>query len=891
MVESKNKIINLKSKTSLNNDLDYNKLDTAFGHLEDAISIQDSNFRVLYENNAMEKLIGSDNIGELCYKVYGRGRDTICVLCPVLKVFQDGKVHVVEKSLLLGQEKVYLEIKASPIKNYRGEVIAVIEMIRNISDRKRAEADLIENRSLLEEQLDFSKAINQMTEVIISTDKKPKILENMVRILGEVIKVNQVSIVGVSTKKGKLTRIAAWNMEQGASLGKASNDFDLLEYKDLIVDFLDKGIYIESHDDNYSDFFKNNHIGDLIHQVQGVKSFLAFPFDKRSDGFHLILLRQIDDNRTWREAEILFLDKVANQVAIALQKIQLLKQQKKAEQAIWEEKERALVTLYSIADGVITTNSNGLVESLNPVAEELTGWTSSEAKGKPLEEVYQIRYHDPQILENSMEACLNQGKITEIKNEMELIHRHGGKFAIEHSSAPIKGKTGQILGAVLVFRDVSDKRALLQQMTHQALHDSLTGLPNRILLNQRLEQALIEAKPNQDSIAVMFLDLDRFKYVNDTMGHHTGDIILKGIAKRLNNCIKDIGTVSSLGGDEFTLVIPKLNQVEDAAKIAKGVLNSLSEPWFIDGKEFIFTTSIGIAIYPNDSEDVESLLNHADTAMYRAKEKGNKYEFYNSSMNDQVMEKMTMENDLKIAVNYQQFHLEFQPRVDTQTMEILGMEALIRWDHPQYGLIMPSQFIPLAEETGLILPIGEWVLKSACYQNKLLQQQGFPPMKISVNISASQLQQKNFLKMVDNILKETGMSPQWLELEITESIVMQDVEFTIGVLKELQGMGINIAIDDFGTGYSSLSYLKNLPINTLKIDKSFIDDLTRDDGDVAIVAAVTVLAKNLKLRVVAEGVETKEQALILKELGCHEIQGYLYSQPLPFEKLVQLLNK
>lgn len=428
-------------------------------------------------------------------------------------------------------------------------------------------------------------------------------------------------------------------------------------------------------------------------------------------------------------------------------------------------------------------------------------------------------------------------------------------------------------------------------MVHQTYHDPLTGLPNRILFNDRLALALVQAQPNQDMLAVLFLDLDRFKIVNDMLGHAVGDRVLKEVAGRIKECLQKSDTIARLGGDEFTILLPRISHEEDAAKVAQKIIQAFQLPWMLGNQEFHITVSVGIALYPNDGDDAESLLKHADTAMCRAKDQGrNNYQLYTPAMNAKIMERLTMENSLRYALKRNEFTVFYQPQVNTASGQITGMEALVRWLHPDRGLVGPVEFIPLAEDTGLIIPIGEWVLHTACAQNKAWQESGLQPVRVTVNISACQFQQQNLVNTVAQALKQTGLDPQWLELEITESALMQDLDFTIKVLQDLRDMGVRISVDDFGTGYSSLNYLKRFPIHTLKIDRSFVRDITDNPEDAAIVSAIIVLAHNLNLNLIAEGVETPDQLAFLKHCRCCEMQGYLFSKPLPageFEKLLR----
>ncbi len=440
--------------------------------------------------------------------------------------------------------------------------------------------------------------------------------------------------------------------------------------------------------------------------------------------------------------------------------------------------------------------------------------------------------------------------------------------------------------------DITARKRAEETIKHMAYHDSLTDLPNRTLFQDRLTVALAQARRKRRMAAVMFLDLDRFKVVNDTVGHALGDDLLQGVAERLTGLVREGDTVARVGGDEFTLLLAEVERAEDVVEVAERVLDTLRQPWVLNGHEFRITASIGIAMFPNDGEDADSRLRNADTAMYRAKDQGrDNYELYTPKMNARIAERLALENSLRHGLERGEFLVYYQPQVDIASGRIVGMEALVRWQHPERGLVFPAEFIPMAEETGLIVPLGAWVMRTACAQNKAWQAAGIPPMRVAVNLSARQFQQRNLTEMVDEVLKETGLEARWLQLEITEGVAMQDVESNIAVLRELRQMGVQIAIDDFGTGHSSLSYLSRLPIDVVKIDQSFIQDLTTDPNGAAIARSIIVMAHNLKLRVIAEGVETEEQLEFLKKRRCDEMQGYLFSKPAPAEAFEEMLRR
>jgi diguanylate cyclase (GGDEF)-like protein len=456
---------------------------------------------------------------------------------------------------------------------------------------------------------------------------------------------------------------------------------------------------------------------------------------------------------------------------------------------------------------------------------------------------------------------------------------------------PEEIKLAQALG-IHLYMAVMQKR-VEDMLRHQASHDRLTGLPNRMLFEERLSLTLATTQRYGEMLAVVFLDLDGFKTINDTLGHAIGDQLLQNIAQRLRGCLRSEDILARWGGDEFTLLLSPIGSAEDVAKIATQVLETINAPLQFQGEELHIKASLGIALAPYDGEDSETLLKNADAAMYRAKQQGrNKYQLYTPAIGTKAQERLVLENNLYKALERQEFHLHYQPQVDLQTGEIVGMEALIRWQSPTLGFISPGAFIPIAEEMGLISAIGEWVLWTACAQNRAWQSLGLAPVRMAVNLSARQFQQKNLVEIIAQVLESTQLEPRYLELEITESIAMQDISSTISVLRTLRSMGIQIAIDDFGTGYSSLSSLKHFPLDKLKIDQSFVRDLVKDSYDAAITKALVALGHGLKLAVVAEGVETQEQLAFLRSIQCDGMQGYLLSRPLPTQEATNLfVNK
>jgi diguanylate cyclase (GGDEF)-like protein/PAS domain S-box-containing protein len=565
---------------------------------------------------------------------------------------------------------------------------------------------------------------------------------------------------------------------------------------------------------------------------------------------------------------------------------------KALEQALFVENERAQVTLNSIADAVTCTDAFGNINFLNLVAQKMCGWTSEEATGRSLSEVFRIiDSATRQPVRDPLRMAVKQDKPVGLYVDRVLVRRDGVEYPIESSGAPIRDRAGRIVGMVIVFHDVSAARAMSALMTHSAQHDVVTGLPNRVLLNDRITQAIALARRNENPLAVIFLDLDRFKNINDSLGHATGDNLLQSVSRRLLASVRKSDTVSRQGGDEFVILLSETTNPEDAATSAKKILLSLSGPHSIGGRDLFIDGSIGISVYPGDGEDAETLIKNADTAMYHAKECGrNNFQFFEAEMNSKAVERQSLESGLRLALERGEFLLHYQPKVKLRTGAITGVEALIRWLRPDRGLVPPSQFIPIAEDSGLILPIGRWVLREACRQAREWQDAGLLFKRISVNVSAAEFRHKDFVEGVRTILAETGFEASRLDLELTEGVLMDDAESTASVLKALKAMGLHLAVDDFGTGYSRLSYLQQFPIDVLKIDQSFVQRISSDPNDTTIVRAIIDMGRNLKHRVIAEGIETQEQLAFLQARHCSEGQGYLFSRPLAATQMASLIR-
>lgn len=541
----------------------------------------------------------------------------------------------------------------------------------------------------------------------------------------------------------------------------------------------------------------------------------------------------------------------------------------------------------STSDVVVITDLHGRIEYVNPAFEKETGYTSQEAIGKT-PRVLNSGTHDEQFFKNMWETILS-GKTWygEITNK-----RKDGSFTIEDTTiTPIKDDDGKLEHFVAIKRNIAEKKTFEAKLDYLSYHDTLTTLPNRLNFSERLSHCLAGAHSAGQQVAVMFMDVDQFKLVNDTLGHNIGDLLLKRVADRLVNCLRDADTVARMGGDEFAVIISNVKDEESAVSIANRILGNLNEPFSINGHEVFVSISIGIGIYPADGSDVDTLVKNADTAMFRAKNRGrNNYQFFNEAFSADDFERMLLEYGLRKALEREEFLLYYQPQVEIKTGRVIGAESLIRWKHPEHGVVSPAKFIPLAEETGLIVPMSKWILREACRQNKLWQIDGMPPMVVSVNISSRQLTQECLADDVSEALRESGLDPCYLELELTESGLMENPELTIATLDKIKKMGVKIAVDDFGTGYSSLSYLKRFPIDTVKIDQSFVQEITTNSDDAAIAGAVVAMSHSLKLKVIAEGVETTGQLDLLRNMGCDNIQGYLISKPVAADEFQGLIK-
>ena len=524
---------------------------------------------------------------------------------------------------------------------------------------------------------------------------------------------------------------------------------------------------------------------------------------------------------------------------------------------------------------------------VNPAFERITGYSSQEVLGRNARLLQGTDLTQPELL--TIRAALRDARPCQVV--LRNYRKDGSMYWNELNIAPVRNETGTVTHHIGVHSDITDEKTHQDELARQANHDSLTGLPNRNLLWDRIDRACARTQRFGGFAAVAFLDLDNFKVVNDSLGHTLGDHLLRAVAARLESSLRAMDTVARLGGDEFVLVLADLKGEQPATSELQRIVESFSQPFTVDGRDVFITASVGVALYPLDAKDPEALMKSAELAMYRAKDSGrNTYQLYTAEMQTRVTERLALESKLRRALERGEFSLHYQPQVDLHSNRVFGCEALIRWNQPDLGMVSPAKFIPLAEETGLIVPIGEWIVRTACQQSKAWQNAGLPAVGMAVNISARQFREKDFRQTVAKVLAETGLDAAQLELEVTESVIMHDAQNVIADLQAFRDMGVKLSIDDFGTGYSSLSYLKRFPVDRLKIDQSFVRDITTDADDSAIAQAVITLGHTMNLRVIAEGVETAEQLAFLRRNGCDEIQGYLFGKPMTPDDFAKLLE-
>ena len=569
--------------------------------------------------------------------------------------------------------------------------------------------------------------------------------------------------------------------------------------------------------------------------------------------------------------------------------IQDITDRKQAFQALREAERRYRSLFDNAIEGIFRTTPEGQYLDANPALARIYGYETVADLARSLCDIRAQLYVDPERRTEFMRIIKARGLISGF--ESQVYRKDGQIIWISENARSVTDEHGVVQHYEGTVEDITERKLYEKRIEQQANYDTLTGLANRSLLNDRLQQSIMTAALYGTRLAVIFVDLDRFKYINDSLGHHVGDQLLCEMSRRLSSCVREGDTVSRLGGDEFVLLLNGLGEVDAVASLMERLLDEITLPWITQSGQFDVTSSIGIALYPDDGSDAQTLLKHADSAMYRAKELGrNNFQFFTEELNAMMTERLELETGLRRALERNQFCLYYQPRVDIRTGAITGAEALLRWRVSDQEMMQPGKFIPVAEETGLIVPIGEWALREACQQNLAWQQVGLSPLVVAVNVSLRQFQRDDFLQTVSSVLQQTGLAAAALELEVTESSVMHNAERLIDMLSSIRALGVHISVDDFGTGYSSLSYLKRFPVDRLKIDRSFVQDILVDKDSEAIVRTIIALGHNLGLKLVAEGVESAEQVAYLLANGCDELQGFYYGRPMPAHEFELLLR-
>lgn len=772
-----------------------------------------------------------------------------------------------------------MNLKEDEIQTVEAYVNMAGVAIRNAKNLTRKE-DLLAEKQLL---LDLTRDLSMCSSL-------EGVLEKCFHYVGKVLNNSNVGVhlldplAGKRIKPLNLSRDSDWTEEAWLEThNKAS--FDQSEdavFQEVIQ--TKKPLLI-------SDVFADDRPNHELCTNFGIKGMFMLPLVAMGEVLGALAIVELEkENLTFPEADIQLAQSIADATASTLSNLLYMEKQEviieertseirsknsELEKVIAEleslGREKELI-LNSAGEGIFGLDLDGRITFCNPASESMLGYKAGELIGKPSSVIFQRNTkHIP------ISAYSGQNH--------EFTKKDNTGLSVEYVISSIK-EGDAILGEVVTFKDITEREKLEEEIKHLAYYDSLTDLPNRVLLENRLRQELEAAQLNNQKMAVLYLDLDRFKLINDSLGHSFGDLLLREAANRLRESIPKEAIVSRQGGDEFTIVLPNIRGEDNVLEFLAYVMDSFAEPFLLKEHEIYIKTSIGISLFPRDGVTAEDLIKNADAAMYKSKEKsGTYYHFFKAEMSSRNLESIKLENALYKALDQDELVIYYQPQIDSRTNTITGAEALLRWNHPTEGMISPIDFIPIAEETGLIVPIGKWVLINACRQLKEWQAEGHMSLCVSVNLSGRQFEEDNLVPMVDGILKDLDLAPEFLHIELTENQIIKNTEVTMEKMKQLKELGVKISIDDFGTGYSSLGYLKNFPIETLKIDRSFIQDITQDDDNAAITDTIINLAKNLNLKVIAEGVETKEQLEFLMSKNCYIMQGFYFSKPVTAKEL------
>jgi diguanylate cyclase (GGDEF)-like protein/PAS domain S-box-containing protein len=727
----------------------------------------------------------------------------------------------------------------------------------------------------------FEKLIMALSSQFINLDpaKIDESINNAIRVIGESIGVDRIFIFLMS-KEMVSKQVYAWNAKEASLPKGAVTEFKLSDYKEFSERLLNGEVVHYSSPDELPP--EASHVGEVM-EHRAVQSFVIVPMLTAGNVKGFLTFSTVRIKKMWAEEDLFVFKILGEMFASAIER-------KKNYGALMDSEEKFKGLFNNAIDSIFIYEMSesgvpGNFVEVNDIACSKLGYTREE-----IMKLTPFTLTSPEDVSEFEKLYKKLNKQQHLVFEKKLLAKNGSKIPMEINSRVAHWGERRVVQSIA--RDITDRKRSEETIRRQSYYDLLTNLPNRMLFKDRLEQAMKLAHRNKQMLGVLVLDLDRFKNINETLGHVTGDKLLVAVSERLLEALSENETIARFGGDEFTFLLPQVNTTEEATEHAQKIIDLLAAPFKVGEHELHVTTSIGIAFYPEDGESSELLLKNAETAMYRAKEQGrNNFQLYASGMNVSAFKQLLMENSLRRALEKEEFVVFYQPQIDLATRKLIGAEALVRWQHPDLGLVFPNEFIGLAEETGLIVPIGEWIIQKVCKQSKAWYAEGLPKICVSVNLSARQFQQVNLVSTISRILLETGLDPQHLGLEITESIAMKNADFTISALNEFKRMKIHLSLDDFGTGYSSLSYLKRFPLETLKIDRSFVRDITTDPNDAAIVNAVVALAHSLKLNVIAEGVESEGQLAFLKNHKCDGVQGYIFSHPLAEDQFVKFMRE
>ncbi len=757
---------------------------------------------------------------------------------------------------------------------------AIQVSVRDITESKK-------DKSALQRQLRFTHALNLIAKCVVENNDAPRILDKTMHVVSETLKTDRARINDIDFDKHQIIRLSECLNPLHPEIVPSKEVYPLDTFSNGANELRKTRRHITSQKDAINPILISDGSGDLLHNQMMIQSVLWYPFAFRENGYYLLALNQIYSKREWVSEELDFLDGASQLVSVALEKIRLLEEQKSTERDL-----RVSATAFEAQEGMLITDSERKIIRINSAFTRITGYSAEEVIGKD-PHVLSSGHHDASFYANFWKSVDDTGSW---KGEIWNRRKSGEIFPEYLTIAAVKSAEGIITNYVATFSDISASKAAAKEIETLAFFDPLTGLPNRRMLIDRLQHALASSSRNHKDCALLFIDLDHFKNINDTLGHHIGDLLLQQVAQRLTDCIREGDTVARVGGDEFVVMLEELSKsdIESAAQaeaVGEKILSALSEPYKLAEHEYRITPSIGATMFKGHQQSKNELLKQADIAMYQAKRAGrNTLRFFDPEMQKSIDARATLEKELHAAITQQQFQLHYQMQVDS-TRRVIGAEALIRWIHPTRGVVSPLQFIPLAEETGLIIPMGNWVLETACAQIRSWQTNDLArDLVLAVNVSAPQFCHADFISQVSTAVEKNGIRPEQLKLELTESMLVKNIEETIDKMIELKKIGVRFSLDDFGTGYSSLQYLKRLPLDQLKIDQSFVRDLESDESDRAIVRTIIAMAQSLNLEVIAEGVETEYQRNQLFNKGCSHFQGYLFGKPVPIAQFDAALS-